>query len=97
MYQRVYAPRVGQAAAVTESPALDVKKVGTSLLTLAVLGSAAYVGIQAGRNAKKPAQKTVGWVGGVGSAILGLAAVAGLVNQPKVTSTLLLPFNLPQA
>jgi hypothetical protein len=85
------------AAAAVVTPGIDVKKVATSLVTLGVLGAAAYTGIQAGRNSKNKTKAAIGYTGGIGAAIVGLAALAGLVNQPKISSTLLVPFNLPQA
>jgi hypothetical protein len=90
---------VGQAEtpAAAAAPGIDVKKVATSLVTLTVLGAAAYTGIQAGRKSKNKTTAAIGYTGGVGAALVGLAALAGLVNQPKITSTLLVPFNLPQA
>ena len=93
--------RVGQAdvtpAAAVVTPGIDVKKVATSLITLSVLGAAAWTGINAGRKSKNATTKAIGYTGGIGSALVGLAALAGLVNQPKISSTLLVPFNLPQA
>lgn len=100
-HQQYQRPFVGQAAATAPvavvQPSIDFKKVGTSLVTLSVLGSAAYVAINAARNTKNKTTRALGWVGGVGSALVGLAALSDMVNQPKITSTLLLPFNLPQA
>lgn len=94
MYSTVRRPFLAQEAA----PAgLDVKKAATSLVTLGVLGSAAYVGIQAGMKSKDKTAKALGWVGGVGSALVGLAALTGMVGQKQITQTLLIPFNLPQA
>lgn len=69
----------------------------TSLITLGVLGSAAYVGIKTGMdNRKNKSLQALGYIGGIGAGLLGLAAISNLV-LPQVTPTLLLPFNLPVA
>lgn len=39
---------------------------------LAIAGSAAYVGIKTGLESQNKTLKTAGWVGGIGSALLGL-------------------------
>jgi hypothetical protein len=93
--------RVGQAdvapAAAVVTPGIDITKVATSVITLGVLGAAAFTGIQTGRKSKNNTTAAIGYTGGIGAAIVGLAALASLVNQPKISSTLLVPFNLPQA
>jgi hypothetical protein len=43
-----------------------------SAALLAVAGSAAYLGIKTGLGAPSKTAKTIGWVGGVGSALLGI-------------------------
>jgi hypothetical protein len=95
MYNTVRRPFLAQEAPAAGG--IDVKKAATSLVTLGVLGSAAWVGINAGLKSKDKTAKALGWVGGVGSALVGLAALSGMAGQRQVTQTLLLPFNLPQA
>jgi hypothetical protein len=98
-------PAMAQAAAaVVPAPAPVVvdtmataKKVATTLVTLGVLGSAAYVGIGAGMKSKNKTTQALGYIGGAGAALLGLAALSAFVAPKTVTNTLLLPFNLPSA
>lgn len=95
----VAAPAV-PVVAVTP-PASDMmgtaKKAVTTLVTLGVLGSAAYVGVKTGMGSKNKTMQALGYVGGIGAGLLGLAALSAFVAPPKVTSTLLLPFSLPSA
>ncbi len=94
------------AAATTPTPAVavtapdtmgTVKKAATTLITLGVLGSAAYVGVKTGMGSKNKTMQALGYVGGVGAGLLGLAALSSFVAPKGVTTTLLLPFNLPSA
>lgn len=48
-----------------------------TLLVLAITGSAAWVGIRAGMDGSSQALRAAGWVGGVGSALLGLLYLGG--------------------
>jgi hypothetical protein len=86
------------AVAVTAPDTMGtVKKAATTLITLGVLGSAAYVGVKTGMSSKNKTMQALGYVGGVGAGLLGLAALSGFVAPKQVTTTLLLPFNLPSA
>lgn len=95
------------AAAATPTPAVavtapsdtmgTVKKAAATVITLGVLGSAAYVGVKTGMNSKSKTMQALGYVGGVGAGLLGLAALSSFVAPKQVTTTLLLPFNLPSA
>lgn len=48
-----------------------------SAVVLAVTGAAAFVGIRTGLDARQKTMKIAGWVGGVGSAVLGLLYLGG--------------------
>lgn len=93
------APTAPAAVVVTPSDTMaTAKKAVTTLVTLGVLGSAAYVGVTTGMNKKSnKTMQALGYVGGIGAGLLGLAALSAFVAPPKVTSTLLLPFSLPSA
>lgn len=102
-------PAMAQAAApaATPAPAVavtapsdtmgTVKKAAATVITLGVLGSAAYVGIKTGMGSKNKTMQALGYVGGVGAGLLGLAAISSFVAPKQVTTTLLLPFSLPSA
>lgn len=46
-------------------------------ITTVVLAAAAWAGIQTGLSAKNKTLKIVGWIGGVGSGVLGLSYLGG--------------------
>ncbi len=48
-----------------------------TLLVIAVTGSAAWVGIRAGMGQGSQTFRAAGWIGGVGSALLGLLYLGG--------------------
>lgn len=56
-------------------------KVAETLLTLGFTGAMAYTGIRAGLK-EKGVNSAVGWVAGIGGALLGLAGVTVIVSPP---------------
>lgn len=61
-----------------------------TLAVIAVTGAATWTGIRAAQTSREPYAKAVGWVGGVGSALLGLlylgtkTGITGQVGLPTV-------------
>lgn len=68
------------AAAGPSGPSTGVKVVET-LLTVGFTSAVVYTGVNAGMK-EKGTKSAVGWVAGVGGAVLGLAAVAAIVSPP---------------
>lgn len=51
--------------------------VAESVVVLSALGAGAYLGISTGIQKKDVTQKAIGWVAGVGAALLGLLYLGG--------------------
>jgi hypothetical protein len=88
--------QVGQVVTTTPAVISPTRTLLTSLVTLGVLGSAAYVGIKTGMdNRKNRGLQAMGYVGGIGAGVLALASLSSLFGAPSLTGPLLYPFNLP--
>jgi hypothetical protein len=96
-YQPAYrhpalARRIGQ-----DAPAANgTKKAITTLVTLAVLSSAAYASVLTATKSKGLLQ-VAGYVGGVGVALLGLATLGNVIGAGEYTKPLMTPFSLTAA
>lgn len=92
--QAAVAPAVAPAAPAVAGPAINTGKIVTSAITLGVVGAASYFSFKGASASKKTTTKVAGYVGGVGSLLLGLAVVAAAASMPDVTTTLTKPFAL---
>jgi hypothetical protein len=76
----VYPPSLGAEPAPPPTPTVDAVFAGyqglpgiiSTVGLLAITGSAAWIGIKTALNTQDKVTKAAGWVGGVGSALLGL-------------------------
>lgn len=78
---------VAVAPATVTTTYTGIPSVLESVLVLGIAGAAAYTGVRAGRDkSMKKANRIAGWVGGVGSALIGLLYLGGKTGISKSVS-----------